>query len=130
MGRDDKRDVKHIFKESFKELKFNASQPLLTICDWVGMEHSIGQPSMGDVDRIRVSKEILEIMRDNSGLTIGVMGPGFSFADNARYVADIHIKVFTRYNSLMMYGEKPNTEIYNITVREGKHPTVNYVKQV
>ncbi len=125
-----KEDFKYVFKEAYKELKFKAKTPILTICDWARMEHSIGQPELGEIDRSRMSKDMLDLMKENSGLTIGLMGPGFSFADNARYVADIHINVFTQYNSLLMYGEKPNTEIYNITVDEAKHPSVRYVKLV
>ncbi len=124
-------DIKHIFKDAYKQLKFKVDQPILTICDWVNIEHSIGQPSdFDEVDRVKIAKDMLDLMRKNSGLTIGLMGPGFSFVDNARYVADTHIKVFTKYNSLFMFGEKPNTEIYNITLDDKDHPSVRYVKQV
>ncbi|MFO8109846.1 MAG: hypothetical protein R6U17_04915 [Thermoplasmata archaeon] len=130
MGGVGTKDIKHALKETFKELKFNTNQPILTVCDWVSLEHSVERPRSGEGDRAKVAKDILEIMRENSSLTIGMVGPGFSFIENARYISDIYIKVFTLYNSLLMYGEKPNTEIYNITVREGKHPMVRYVKQV
>ncbi|GEM_PF-1058779 len=130
LKRHKKGDFKHSFHEAYKELKFKANEPILTICDWVTIEHSIGDAEIGEIDRSKAAKELLELMKKNSGLTIGVMGPGFFYSDNARYVSDIHLKMFTYYNSLFVYGEKPNTEIYNITVERDDHPRVKFVKQV
>lgn len=111
------------FKEAYKELRYETGGgPILTVCDWIRLEHSIGGEDIGVSSRLRIAKDVIDLMRENSALTIGLMGPGFTFKDKSRYISDTHIKIFTYYNTLLMYGEKPNTEIYNVYLSEGEHP--------
>ncbi len=110
------------FNEAYKELRYETKGPILTICDWIRLEHSVGGEDIGVSSRLRIAKDVIDVMRENSALTIGLMGPGFTFKDKSRYISDTHIKISSYYNTLLMYGEKPNTEIYNVYLSEGEHP--------
>lgn len=120
----------HEIKEAYNELNYKTGGPILTISDWIGIEYAIGGKDLGESERKDIALSLMDIMNENSDLTIGLMGPGLSFADKQRYIADVHIKLFTLYNSLFMYGEKPNTNIYNISLSEDKHPKTNFIPLV
>ncbi len=122
------KDYEHLFNDAYKELRYYSEEPLLTICDWIKLEHSIGSDRMEHIDKTRVAKRLLDLMRKNSGLTIGLMGPGFVFAEKARYISDVYLKVMTKYNSLLVYGEKPDTSIYNLSLTEEEHPHARFLK--
>ncbi len=123
-------DLVHNFKETYRELKFRTDSPVLTVCDWIRLEHLIDKSGLSEDRGTTLAKELLDIMKENSGLTVLMMRPGFTFTEDARYVADIHINIFTEYNSLLMSCEKPNTSIYNISTTGDKTLAVWYIKLV
>ena len=120
----------HIIKEAYRELKFRSKGPILTISDWIGVENTIIGEELTHGEVTRITRKLMNIMKDNSDLMISLMGPGFSLSEKEKYLSDVHLKLFTKYNSLMMYGEKPNTGVYNIYLTGEKHPKANFVPLV
>ncbi len=112
----------HTLKEAYSELKFKTGGPILTICDWIGVEQAISGKDIGRQERIEISMRLMNMMTESSELTIGLMGPGLSSSDEKRYVSDVHLKLYTLQNSLFIHGEKPNTNIYNISLSDEEHP--------
>ena len=117
----------HLIREAYRELKFKSKGPILTISDWIGIENAISGEDLVVGEVTRITRRLMNIIKDNSDLVIGLMGPGFPLADKERYLSDVHLKLFTRYNSLLVYGEKPNTCIYNIYLSDEKHPKANFI---
>ncbi len=120
----------HIIREAYRELKYKSKGPVLTISDWIGIENAISGEDLASGEVTRITRRLMNIMKDNSDLIIGLMGPGFSLSEKERYLSDIHMKLFTRYNSLLVYGEKPNTCIHNIYLTDDEHPKANFIPLV
>ncbi len=120
----------HILKEAYRELKYTSNGPILTISDWIGIENAISGEELVFGEVTRITGRLMSIIKDNSDLVIGLMGPGFSLAEKERYLSDVHLKLFTRHNSLLVYGEKPNTCIHNIYLTDDKHPKASFIPLV
>ncbi len=120
----------HALKEAYSELKFATGNHILTISDWIGIEHAICGKDVGRTERIDISLRLMQLMIDNSDLTIGLMGPGLSSCEEQRYISDVHLKLYTRYNSLFIHGEKPNTNIFNINLTDEEHPMTIFIPSV
>ena len=120
----------HTIKEAYCELKFNLGKPILTVTDIIGLEHLIGGENVDPDERMKLSMKLMDMMVDNSDLTIGLMGPGVNFAEKQKYLSDIHLKLFNRDNSLFIHGEKPNTNLYNITMTQDEHPKTIFIPLV
>ncbi|MFP4050589.1 MAG: gas vesicle protein GvpD P-loop domain-containing protein [Thermoplasmata archaeon] len=103
--------------EAYKEVKYFANEPILTITNWEGVEHSVAKQE-GEIPKI--ANGLLDLMSIHSDLNIGIVRPGLEIAQKLRNIAEVHLKLVTKYNTLLMYGEKPNTMIYNVNVKEGE----------
>ena len=106
--------------EAYKEVKYFASEPILTVTSWEGVEHSVAKRE-GEIPKI--ANRLLDSMSIHSDLNIGIVRPGLEITQKLRNIAEVHLKLITKYNTLLLYGEKPNTVIYNVNVKEGKEGT-------
>lgn len=101
--------------EAYKEVKYFAEEPILTVTNWEGVEHSVAKRE-GEIPKI--ANRLLDLMSTHSDLNIGIVRPGLEITQKLRNIAEVHLKMVTKYNTLLMYGEKPNTVIYNVNVKE------------
>ncbi len=103
--------------EAYKEVKYFANEPILTVTNWEGVEHSVAKRE-GEIPKI--ANRLLDLMSTHSDLNIGIVRPGLEITQKLRNIAEVHLKLVTKHNTLLMYGEKPNTVIYNVNIKEGE----------
>jgi len=86
---------------------------------WVSLDHFV------DIFGIEQSEKALgelsmNVIR-NRELAVILRKPGLdSFAGTASNIAAIHVRVFDRDGSILLYGVKPRTSLYALTVDAGK----------
>lgn len=125
----DFEDYRDELKEAYKETKYRSNEPTLTVFDWESIEDYIGNFE-GDIDKKSITRNILELTMEYSGLNIGIIRPGLELSQKLKNIADVHLKVFARANTLLIHGEKPNTGIYNVKLSDEEHPEVSFIPLV
>ncbi len=103
--------------DAYKEVKFQAEEPILTIADWEDVEHSIAKK---DEEITAFANRFLDMMMSYSRLNICIVRPGLKLTQKLRNIAEVHLKLLTKHNTLLMYGEKPKTMVYNNVNIESK----------
>ncbi|MFO7793052.1 MAG: gas vesicle protein GvpD P-loop domain-containing protein [Candidatus Saliniplasma sp.] len=108
-------------RDVYKEALYRSKKPLLTICEWENIEDSLSY-LIDNIDQQSVGKRLLDLMRENSDLTIGIIRPGLKISQKLKNISDIHLKIFSKDEALILTGEKPNLCIYNISLDEEGSP--------
>ncbi|MFW6141472.1 MAG: gas vesicle protein GvpD P-loop domain-containing protein [Candidatus Saliniplasma sp.] len=101
-------------KDVYKEALYRYKKPLLTVCEMENVEDALSYIS-DDVEEETAGRRLLDIMKENSALVIGVIRPGLKISQKLKNISEIHLRLFSEHNTLMFTGEKPNLSLYNIS---------------
>jgi KaiC/GvpD/RAD55 family RecA-like ATPase len=110
------------FIQTWKNLYFQRKEmikgPALVTCNWDALEAGF---TPEDVEKIATRQ--ISLSKSMGDLNIGVIKPGLEITQKLRNMANVHIKVDSFVGSLILYGEKPRTEFFNVGLTEQhKHP--------
>jgi len=114
-------------KDVYKEAHYRSKKPLLTICELENIEDSLSYIS-DDIDEQSAGKRLMDIIRENSDLVVGIIRPGLKISQKLKNISKIHLRLFSEHNTLMFSGEKPNLCLYNI--QEGDDGSPKFIPLV
>ncbi len=97
------------------ELHSKTNAPVLITTSWDTLEYGLDTSA---VERIATS--LIPRHKTLGYLHVGVIRPGMKIAQMLRNMADVLIKVVSLDGSLVCYGEKPRTEMFNIDLDEAQ----------
>jgi hypothetical protein len=118
LGEEDCERFIQTWKGLYLQRKEASKAQTLVTCNWDALEASF-TPS--EVEKIATRQ--VSLSKSLGDLNIGVIKPGLEISQKLRNMANVHIKVDSFVGSLILYGEKPRTEFFNVGLEERlRHP--------
>jgi len=114
-GEEKFKDYRKRVKDVYKKALYRSKKPLVTVCELENIEDSFSYIS-DDIEEQSAGKRLLDIMRENSDIVVGITRPGLKVSQKLKNISDIHLRLFSEHNTLMFTGEKPNLCHYNVYI--------------
>ncbi len=106
------------WKKLYRSMRKQTEKAILVTCNWDSIEAGF-RPE--EVEKVATSQ--ISLSKSSGDLNIGIVKPGLGITQKLRNMADVHLRIENIMGALMLYGERPRTEIYNIGLDVGyKHP--------
>jgi KaiC/GvpD/RAD55 family RecA-like ATPase len=114
------------WEKLYRSMRKETEKAVLVTCNWDSIEAGF-LPE--DVEKIATSQ--ISLSKSSKDLNFGIVKPGLKITQKLRNMADINLKIENIMGAIMLYGEKPRTEIFNIGLdARSKHPHLKLTPMV